>query len=105
MSNALKEKIWKEFERLTNKEGFSCYDCSNWHIDMYAKEIKPWFFRTVEKLFEEEMAGKIKEIVNSARKRYKCGACDSRVSNLSHTMLCQFLTELESEIKIEILKK
>ena len=39
----MKYNNWeKEFERLTNKEGFCESTCTNWHIDMYAKEIKPF---------------------------------------------------------------
>ena len=71
-----KQKVIKEFEE----------NPVAWHIDTRGK----WF---LSKLSELEKAVR-EEIVKEARKRYKCGACDSKTSNLSHTMLCEFLQSL-----------
>ena len=47
----------------------------------------------MEAIFKQEIASKIKEIIK-IRERYKCGACDSKTSNLSHTMLCSAFVDV-----------
>jgi hypothetical protein len=60
--------------------------CDNTHGSLEIREVNR-IKAELEKAVREE-------IVKEARKRYKCGACDSKTSNLSHTMLCEFLQSL-----------
>ena len=61
-----------------------------WHSGLHQMEV----------LAYAESYGRQQErerIINIGRDRYFCGACDAKTSNLSHTMLCQFLTAREKE--------
>ena len=44
----------------------------------------------VEKIVGEER----ERIIVAGRKRYRCGACDNKISNLAHTHICMFLSSL-----------
>ena len=46
----------------------------------------------------EEIIQAVVEEIDLKRSRHRCAACDEKVSNLSHTLLCRFAADLKEAL-------
>ena len=59
-------------------------------MDIYWQNSLDEFLSSQEKLLVE----KIKQEINKEKDRTRCGACDEKISNLSHTLHCEGMNRL-----------
>ncbi len=79
-----------EKDSLKSELNKSKYDLSSYQVDLILKA-----FRIHEAGIKKELEKETKKI----KERFRCGACDEKISNLSHTHCCVALSVVSQIIK------
>jgi hypothetical protein len=109
MNELIEEKL-KEFDKKAafgylGKESMTagCFECGE---SIYRENIKSFLSSTITSAFKAgkkqaraDMKAELLEKMKPIQERFRCGRCDSGVSNLSHTMSCTTIAEIRKIIE------